>query len=258
MSKIERFECIAVHNHPGYTTAAMRPSERGEYVTYASHAEKVNALQSRLDTLELMQKQDFFYHLQKGLGKVAEQAINDVVSELVKKSTQTVFKANPCENLTEQMVSELCDNLKKCGFESRSMVIAIDDEPDPMACSSGWFIGDIGTMSIGDAYIKSGIIKNGISDNPANTASEYKLTLGVNVEQKPFTLKCIKSNVDCFTQGRSYDYEIRADVFYITSDDFVSDLKEGDHWKTEDMGAYMAVLHSTSGEPIVMFKKAYA
>lgn len=247
MSNITRYNPASVMGKATAPyVAVMEPHDHGAYVTYAAHAEKMQALQSRLDALELMQKQDFFYHLQKGLGKVAEQAIEDVVKELVRKATQTVFKVNPCHDLTSEMVDDLVKRMSSSqAFATGGLISAV--EPEMVGC----------TVRHGQVFIGDAVIKNAVSHNPASTASEYNLTLGVKTEQKPFTLKCIKSNVDCFTQGRAYDYEIRADIFYVTSDDFVSDLKAGDHWKTEDMGAYMAVLHSTSGEPIVMFKKAY-
>lgn len=252
MNHITRYDACTIASNDGLNRAAMEPSEHGAYVTYERHAEKMQALQSRLDALELMQKQDFFYHLQKGLGKVAEKAIEDLVKELVSKATQTVFKVNPCHNLTAEMVDELVERMNQSSqaFATGGLLVSAE-EPETVGCMVRQ-----GKIFVGDAYIKGGSIENAVSHNPANTASEYNITLGVKVE--PRGLKCIKSTVDYFTSGKVYDYEIRKDVVYVAQDDLVSDLDGSDQWKTHDHGAYLTIKAPVSGEPLVMFKKPHA
>lgn len=242
MSNIERLECVAVHNHPGYTTAAMQPHEHGEYVTYASHQAEMSRLQSRLDALELMQKQDFFYHLQKGLGKVAEQAVEEVVKELIKKATQTAIHLDPCKDLTSEMVKELCERMQN---HNGGMVMSIE-EPEVNPHAGGWFVGKLGTMTLGDAYIKSGVI------------SQYDLKVGVKTE--PETLKCVKSDVIYFTPGWCYlvesEIENGNERYYLASDDHNTMLEGGGRWQLEDGGAYLCVRnHVTMGEVVAVFKK---
>lgn len=222
--------------------SAMQPHDHGAYVTYAAHAEKMQALQSRLDALELMQKQDFFYHLQKGLGKVAEHAITEVVKELIKKATQTAISLDPCKDLTSEMVKELCERMQNA---NGGMVMSIE-EPEVNPYAGGWFVGKLGTMTLGDAYIKSGVI------------SQYDLNVGVKTE--PETLKCVKSDAIYFTPGWYYfverEIESGNERYYLTSDNHNTMLEGDSRWKLEDGGAYLCVRnHVTMGEVVAVFKK---
>lgn len=68
-------------------------------------------------------------------------------------------------------------------------------------------------------------------------------------------LKCIKSDVELFTAGKMYDFEIRSDVIYVCQDNHViSVLDEHDQWITKDMGAYLAVTYPC-GAAAALFKK---
>lgn len=278
MNKITRYNPCMSTSGFGFNRAAMQPETHGLYVTHAEHQSKMNALQSRLRALESMQKQDFFYHLQKGLGldKIAEQAIESAVNELVKKATQTIFKVDPCQDLTKEMVDDLVKRMGEGAFATGGMVME-SFEP----CGGFVKIAN-GKMHMSDAYLKSGVISaseldsktvnvmNAVSDNPANTASKYKLNVGVKIadpkaavklsgETEPCGLMCVKSDVDYFTAGErySYGYEIQGGVkkWFVSGDNYVSDLAVEDRWTLEDGGAYMYVKNEITGQYSAVFKK---
>ena len=242
MNQITRYNPRTIASDDGLNRAVMTKESHGLYVTHASHQAEMSRLQSRLDALELMQKQDFFYHLQKGLGKVAEQAIEEVVKELIKKATQTAIHLDPCKDLTSEMVKELCERMQN---HNGGMVMSIE-EPEVNPHAGGWFVGKLGTMTLGDAYIKGGVI------------SQYDLKVGVKDE--PGTLKCVKSDVIYFTPGWYYfverEIENGNERYYLTSDNHNTMLEGDSRWKLEDGGAYLCVRnHVTMGEIVAVFKK---
>lgn len=286
MNQITRYEVRTIASNDGLNCASMEQDEHGAYVTHEAHAEKMLAAQARIEALELMQKRDFFYHLQKGLGKVAEQAIEEVVKELVRKATQTVFKVNPCHDLTAEMVDDLVKRMRHSSeFATGGLVTGIN-EPETVGC-----VVRHGQVFIGDAVIKSGHvqsfadesgqiksvivnnpeIRDAVSHNPANTSSKYNITLGVKVDapemacrqllpmQETCGLMCVKSDVDYFTAGErySYGYELcgGSKIWFVSGDNYVSDLAVEDRWTLEDGGAYMYVKNEITGQCSAVFKK---
>lgn len=231
--------------------APMIPSAAGKYVKHESHAEIVLGLQRELNALKQMQKDDFFYHIKGALDSVAESAIKMAVCEAVKMKTQKVFKVDPAHNLTADMVKE--------------MIARVNGSNAIGAMIGECFIENaiIGNSTVTEARMKAEDVKyeaaipipNIIEGRDENGVVRIRVGKIPNDTQPGTCVTCVKSEVDYFTKGHSYEVDVRGGVVYLAQDNHVSDLECQDQWKTHDYGAYIAIRKPGTLEPIVMFTK---
>lgn len=153
----------------------------------------------------------------------------------------TTYKVDPelwrtaPARLAELMVDEKC--------KSAGLILADECMKDPVISMHHASIDDKPSLDPGVGLNSRCIILD--FEKAARHVANNVKTLG---------LKCIKSEVDWFTAGNVYDFDIRSDVNYVCHDNLVGDLGEHDQWITKDMGAYLAVTYP-GGSAAALFKK---
>ena len=236
MNKIERFT-PELRMTVKSTEPVMVSQERGAYVTYAEHKSKMDALQSRIDALESMQKRkDFDTLFDDVLNKVMDESIRKIMDEI--------------KDIQKPKFTIKTDGIQINTGTSAVKLGVLDEIPS-------------GHTYINDAVI-SGEIKSGVGGwflgDPVNSFKVKPSEPKKHPTAYPPALKCIKTETTSFTAGESYSYGYKVyggerDCF-LSSDDFVSDLAEGERWELEDRGAYFATAQLThDGKPFAIFKK---
>lgn len=236
MTTIKRYNPY-VQSFFGFTTARMGDSKDGGYVTYESHQQKVDALQSRIDALESMQKR-------KDFDAMFDDVLNKVVDESVRKIMDEI------KDIQKPKFTIKTDGIQINTGTSAVKLGVLDEIPS-------------GHTYINDAVI-SGEIKSGVGGwflgDPVNAFKVKPSEPKKHPTAYPPALKCIKTETTSFTAGESYSYGYKVyggeSACFLSSDDFVSDLAEGERWELEDRGAYFATAQLThDGKPFAIFKK---
>lgn len=220
-----------------YDIAMMKRSDAGDYVSYASHQEEVQRLQSEMDALKQAQKSIIF----ESLSSAIEKGLDDIIRGVLKQAVMKTYKVDPDlwrtapARLAELMVDERC--------KSAGLILVDECMQDPATSMNYASVDGNPSIDLGVGLNCRSIIID--VDKAARHVANNVKTLG---------LKCIKSEVDWFTAGKMYDFESRYDVIYVCQDNHVSDLDEHDQWITKDMGAYLAVTYP-GGSAAALFKK---
>lgn len=216
----------------GCTAARMGERSDGGYVTYESHRQKMNALQSRIDTLESMQKRKDF---------------DDTLNDMIVKIGKSIHKALDSEFSKKPKFTIKNDGIQINTGTSAVKLGALDE------IKNGVYIND--------AVINAGSIKSGFGcwflGDPANA---FKVKSPEPKKQYQPALLCIKSVSDSFIAGESYPYGYTVSgkdkAWFVSGDEFVSDLDSDDGWVLEDCGAYLATRERDSEwQPYSIFKK---
>lgn len=243
MSTIARYNVQAVVGKTSTPyTAPMVQRDDGKYVTYASHDEEMSRLQGRIDALELMQKDDFFYHARP----ILDKCFTDAAAEVQRHLAMTKVKIDPCNELVKKFIAEFGD-------------LSLNTTKAEM------FMIEPGESFINDAHIEGGFVSRcltipmGVNVKPGDAVAADMLSAAHAAKDANHRgLKCIKSDASYFTPGKSYDYEIRNDVYVVVQDDHVSDLGDGDGWQLEDSGAYLMMSYKWNGrDDEVLFAKPH-
>lgn len=224
---IERFECVAVYEQPGYTYAAMKACEAGGYVTYESHAEKVRGLEARLAALESMQKQDFFYHAKPLMKKCFDAAAEKLMTD-IKGIATTSYPVNICHKSVAEAIDRLNDAKVSVGYQVQhsgedeyAYCQFLNANDAPRVFITDAFITDAKIRRAMDVAFNGGFMTRHVIVTPDNVSEAV-------AEQPEVFAKCIYSNTDVFTFGQLYPM----DGDKIAGDNFVSDLDEPDYWAT--------------------------
>lgn len=210
---MNRYEPCSYQTLSGDFAAVMDRDDNGTYITYASHKQEIEYLQSRLKALESKQKDSISIsaiideNVEDALRKHIGEAVHQVVSDIIKGGLNK-YNGDPCHSTVDSILDELAAGPGKT-------VKADFTVTDELTKNSALGYGNRHVWAVGEC----------------ESARDRKVVV------------CYRVNSNAFINGCEYEYEVdecepgcEPRLIHITQDAFVSDLKGDCRWRALKVG----------------------
>ena len=200
--------------------AVMDCDDSGAYITYESHKQEIESLQSRLKALESKKKDSISIssiiagHVEDALRKSIGEAVHQVVSDIIKGGLNK-YNGDPCHSTVDSILDDLAVGPGKTVKSDHPVADELMKGGKTFTFGTNFGEGKALTMSVGECE----------SENDRKVAV------------------CYYVGGNGFIKGGEYEYEVdecetgsKPSVIHITQDAFISGLKGDYRWRALKVG----------------------
>lgn len=236
---MNRYEPRIYQTLSGDFSAVMKRHYNGTYITYESHKQEIESLQSRLKALESKKKDSISIssiiagHVEDALRKSIGEAVHQVVSDIIKGGLNK-YNGDPCHSTVDAFVNELAAGPGKTVVDDGAKFDYLTKDAK-FTFGSNFGEGKALTMSTAKMEPRSG--GYGYSNRHVWAVGECESARDRKVAV------CYYVGGNGFVNGGEYEYEegecetgSKPRVIHITQDDFASGLKGDYRWRAVKVG----------------------